>query len=193
MLGMRLQLILQWSAGILVLVRCFVDQRHFNVDIATKLGSSFSLVPFIIVVVRIRHFHILISLIWACFLLISLWTSWSLNLQVSCTLLAMIATLPLAQLFFFHVLLIQKVICTLVPFIVFFSSIQLEFFLLQTLFKSLFSPSVKCYFHCVKNVNGSPGNQHLWLHHGIEGTGTAGCWWPAESTDVHSKLLYCIE
>lgn len=50
-------------------------------DITTKLGSSFSLVPFVIVV-------------------------------VVCTVLALIATLPLAQLFFFHILLIKKGIST---------------------------------------------------------------------------------
>lgn len=50
-------------------------------DITSKLGSSFSLVPFVIVV-------------------------------AVCTILAMIATLPLAQLFFFHILLIKKGIST---------------------------------------------------------------------------------
>ncbi|MBA0671108.1 hypothetical protein Goklo_024264 [Gossypium klotzschianum] len=80
-LGLRLQLILQWSTGILVLICCFVDRKQFSLDISTKLGSSFSLVPFIIVVVL-------------------------------CTILAMVATLPLAQLFFFHILLIKKGIST---------------------------------------------------------------------------------
>ncbi|KAH7516004.1 hypothetical protein FEM48_Zijuj10G0088500 [Ziziphus jujuba var. spinosa] len=80
-LGLRLQLILQWSTGILVLICCFVERKQFAVDISAKLGSSFSLVPFVIVVVL-------------------------------CTFLAMIATLPLAQLFFFHILLIKKGIST---------------------------------------------------------------------------------
>lgn len=48
-----LQLILQWSTGIVVLICCFLDHKRFSVDIATKLGSSFSLVPYVIVVVRI--------------------------------------------------------------------------------------------------------------------------------------------
>ncbi|WCJ22179.1 DHHC-type zinc finger family protein [Euphorbia peplus] len=74
-------LILQWSTGILVLICCFVDRKQFSADISAKLGSSFSLVPFVIVVVM-------------------------------CTILAMIATLPLAQLFFFHILLIKKGIST---------------------------------------------------------------------------------
>ncbi|KAF2325427.1 hypothetical protein GH714_028615 [Hevea brasiliensis] len=74
-------LILQWSTGILVLVCCFLERKQFSVDISSKLGSSFSLVPFIIVV-------------------------------AACTILAMIATLPLAQLFFFHILLIKKGIST---------------------------------------------------------------------------------
>ncbi|XP_077215385.1 putative protein S-acyltransferase 22 [Tasmannia lanceolata] len=76
-----LLLILQWSIGILVLICCFLDRKHFSLDIISKLGSSFSLVPFVVVV-------------------------------ASCTILAMIATLPLAQLFFFHVLLIKKGIST---------------------------------------------------------------------------------
>ncbi|TXG56569.1 hypothetical protein EZV62_017882 [Acer yangbiense] len=76
-LGLRLQLILQWSTGILVLICCFVERKQFSVDISSKLGSSFSLAPFVIVVAL-------------------------------CTILAMIATLPLAQLFFFHILLIKK-------------------------------------------------------------------------------------
>ncbi|KAJ6902594.1 protein S-acyltransferase 22 [Populus alba x Populus x berolinensis] len=80
-LGLRLQLILQWSTGILVLICCFLERRRFSVDISVKLGSSFSLAPFVIVV-------------------------------LACTILAMIATLPLAQLFFFHILLIKKGIST---------------------------------------------------------------------------------
>ncbi|KAB5544541.1 hypothetical protein DKX38_012653 [Salix brachista] len=49
-LGLRLQLILQWSTGILVLICCFLERRRFSVDITVKLGSSFSLAPFVIVV-----------------------------------------------------------------------------------------------------------------------------------------------
>ncbi|KAF4368217.1 hypothetical protein F8388_022850 [Cannabis sativa] len=80
-LGLRLQLILQWTTGLLVLICCFLERKQFSVEIATKLGSSFSMAPFVIVVAL-------------------------------CTLLAMIATLPLAQLFFFHILLIKKGIST---------------------------------------------------------------------------------
>ncbi|XP_010470928.1 PREDICTED: probable protein S-acyltransferase 22 [Camelina sativa] len=74
-------LIMQWSTGIFVLVLCVLRRNQFNADIALKLGSSFSLIPFVIVV-------------------------------AVCTLLAMLATLPLAQLFFFHILLIKKGIST---------------------------------------------------------------------------------
>ncbi|KAH0855357.1 LOW QUALITY PROTEIN: hypothetical protein HID58_007888 [Brassica napus] len=70
-------LTMQWSTGIFVLVLCLLRRNQFNTDIALKLGSSFSLVPFVIVV-------------------------------AVCTLLAMLATLPVAQLFFFHILLIKK-------------------------------------------------------------------------------------
>jgi len=52
-LGLGLQLILQWLTGILVLICCFVEKKKFSVDISSKLGSSFSLVPFVIVVVSI--------------------------------------------------------------------------------------------------------------------------------------------
>ncbi|ESQ28304.1 hypothetical protein EUTSA_v10018316mg [Eutrema salsugineum] len=74
-------LIMQWSTGIFVLVLCLLRRNQFNADISLKLGSSFSLIPFVIVV-------------------------------AVCTLLAMLATLPLAQLFFFHILLIKKGIST---------------------------------------------------------------------------------
>lgn len=76
-----MQLILQWSTGILVLICCFLEHERFSIDIASKLGSSFSIVPYVIVV-------------------------------AVCTVLAMIATLPIVQLFFFHILLIKKGIST---------------------------------------------------------------------------------
>ncbi|KAF7123660.1 hypothetical protein RHSIM_Rhsim12G0077800 [Rhododendron simsii] len=76
-----LLLILQWSTGILVMVCCFLERKKFSADITSKLGSSFTVIPFSIAV-------------------------------AVCTILAMIATLPLAQLFFFHILLIRKGIST---------------------------------------------------------------------------------
>ncbi|KAL3501466.1 hypothetical protein ACH5RR_035915 [Cinchona calisaya] len=81
MVSALLLLILQWSTGILVLICCFLERKKFELDITSKLGSSFTVVPFVIVV-------------------------------AVCTILAMIATLPLAQLFFFHILLIKKGIST---------------------------------------------------------------------------------
>ncbi|KAL7091337.1 hypothetical protein ACP275_12G099000 [Erythranthe tilingii] len=81
MVSSLLLLILQWSTGILVLILCFLERKRFATDISSKLGSSFTMVPFVIVV-------------------------------AVCTILAMIATLPLAQLFFFHILLIKKGIST---------------------------------------------------------------------------------
>ncbi|KAK6157873.1 hypothetical protein DH2020_012121 [Rehmannia glutinosa] len=81
MVSALLLLILQWSTGILVLILCFIEKKKFATDISSKLGSSFTVVPFVIVV-------------------------------AVCTVLAMIATLPLAQLFFFHILLIKKGIST---------------------------------------------------------------------------------
>ncbi|XP_026404731.1 probable protein S-acyltransferase 22 [Papaver somniferum] len=76
-----LLLILQWSTGILVMISCFLERKQFSTEITSKLGSSFSFLPFIAVV-------------------------------ASCTILAMIATLPLVQLFFFHLLIIKKGIST---------------------------------------------------------------------------------
>ncbi|KAI0525131.1 hypothetical protein KFK09_004522 [Dendrobium nobile] len=81
MISAILLLILQWSIGVMVLILCFLDRKRYSMDIKSKLGSSFSLAPFTVVV-------------------------------ASCTFLAMLATLPLAQLFFFHVLLIKKGIST---------------------------------------------------------------------------------
>ncbi|KAK8522867.1 hypothetical protein V6N13_115815 [Hibiscus sabdariffa] len=81
MVSALLLLILHWSTGILVLICCFIDRKQFSTDVSTKLGSSFSLIPFVIVVAL-------------------------------CTVLAMVATLPIAQLFFFHVLLVKKGIGT---------------------------------------------------------------------------------
>lgn len=55
-LDLRLQLILQWSTGILVLICCFIEKKKFSAEITSKLGSSFSIVPFVIVVVSILAF-----------------------------------------------------------------------------------------------------------------------------------------
>ncbi|KAH9626163.1 hypothetical protein KSS87_017687, partial [Heliosperma pusillum] len=83
-----LLLILQWSTGIYVLVCSILEKKRFRMEIISKLGSSFSMVPFVIVVVSF------------------------LSLLAVCTVLAMIATLPLAQLLFFHILLIKKGLST---------------------------------------------------------------------------------
>ncbi|ONM59361.1 putative protein S-acyltransferase 22 [Zea mays] len=79
------QLILQSAIGVLVLVLCFVERKEFSMQIVSKLGSSFSVVPFVIVV-------------------------------ASCTILAMVASLPVAQLLFFHILLIKKASSHTFPF-----------------------------------------------------------------------------
>ncbi|WJX50904.1 putative protein S-acyltransferase 22 [Trifolium repens] len=81
MIAAILLFILQWSTGILVLICCFLERKQFSVEISSKLGSSFSMAPFVIVV-------------------------------SGCTILAMIATLPVVQLFFFHILLIKKGLTT---------------------------------------------------------------------------------
>jgi hypothetical protein len=36
-----------------VLVFCFVERKEFSIQIVSKLGSSFSVVPYVIVVVRL--------------------------------------------------------------------------------------------------------------------------------------------
>ncbi|KAK9052171.1 hypothetical protein SSX86_028799 [Deinandra increscens subsp. villosa] len=81
MVSALLLLILQWSTGFVVLISCAVDHKRYISEIASKLGSSFTLAPYVTVVAL-------------------------------CTILAMIATLPLVQLFFFHILLIKKGIST---------------------------------------------------------------------------------
>ncbi|CAI8617584.1 unnamed protein product [Vicia faba] len=81
MVAAMLLFILQWCTGLLVLVCCFVERKQFSKEISSKLGSSFSMAPFVIVV-------------------------------SACTILAMIATLPVVQLFFFHILLIKKGLST---------------------------------------------------------------------------------
>lgn len=81
MIAAMLLFILQWSTGMLVLICCFVERKQFAMEISSKLGSSFSMAPFVIVV-------------------------------SACTILAMVATLPVVQLFFFHILLIKKGLST---------------------------------------------------------------------------------
>jgi len=70
--GLKLQLIMQWSTGIFVLVLCLLRRNQFNADIALKLGSSFSLIPFVIVVVS----YLLIQLIFP-------YLTWKQDLKVS--------------------------------------------------------------------------------------------------------------
>jgi hypothetical protein len=107
------QLILQSAIGVLVLVLCFVERKDFSVQIVSKLGSSFSLVPFVIVVVWTVIFfqiqgYLISHLLHQSFL--RYWSKhYSFLTQASCTMLAMVASLPIAQLLFFHILLIKKV------------------------------------------------------------------------------------
>ncbi|MFS7998604.1 putative protein S-acyltransferase [Helianthus anomalus] len=81
MVSALLMLILQWSTGIVVLISYVIDHKRYKSEVASKLGSSFKLAPYVAAV-------------------------------AVCTILAMIATLPLIQLFFFHLLLIKKGIST---------------------------------------------------------------------------------
>lgn len=50
------QLIVECGVGIAVLVRCFVDQRGTENQIALKLGAGFSRIPFAIIVVHLLSF-----------------------------------------------------------------------------------------------------------------------------------------
>jgi hypothetical protein len=114
------QLILQSAVGVLVLVFCFVERKEFSIQIVSKLGSSFSVVPYVIVVVRLAV--LLSNSSYFTFPLenqLTLFTfflerskCWSLFIQASCTILAIVALLPIAQLLFFHILLIKKGIST---------------------------------------------------------------------------------
>ncbi|KAG5018142.1 hypothetical protein JHK87_013997 [Glycine soja] len=74
-------LIVECGVGIAVLVRCFVDKKGTENQIAEKLGAGFSRVPFAIIV-------------------------------AICTAVSFLATVPLGELFFFHMILIRKGITT---------------------------------------------------------------------------------
>ncbi|KAJ7966993.1 S-acyltransferase [Quillaja saponaria] len=69
------------GVGIAVLVRCFVDKKGTEYQIAEKLGVGFSRPPFATVV-------------------------------AICTAVSFLATVPLGELFFFHMILIRKGITT---------------------------------------------------------------------------------
>eukprot|EP00249_Psilotum_nudum_P032180 c47396_g1_i1 orf=1-828(+) len=43
-------LVLQSTVGLWVVVHCFLDQRRFQSNIVSKLGSSFSVIPYVVVV-----------------------------------------------------------------------------------------------------------------------------------------------
>nr|GFB65206.1 protein S-acyltransferase 21-like [Tanacetum cinerariifolium] len=66
------------GVGIAVLVRCFVDKKATENQIADRLGDGFSRPPFATVV-------------------------------AICTAVSFLATIPLGELFFFHIILIRKV------------------------------------------------------------------------------------
>ncbi|KAE8057425.1 hypothetical protein FH972_014120 [Carpinus fangiana] len=74
-------LIFECGVGIAVLVRCFVDKKGTENQIAEKLGVGFSRPPFATVVAL-------------------------------CTAVSFLATVPLGELFFFHMILIRKGITT---------------------------------------------------------------------------------
>lgn len=67
-LDMGLQLILQWSTGILVMVCCFLERKKFSADITSKLGSSFTVIPFSIAVVSSLLFIMAIHIKTSCLL-----------------------------------------------------------------------------------------------------------------------------
>ncbi|KDP36762.1 hypothetical protein JCGZ_08053 [Jatropha curcas] len=74
-------LVVEFGVGVAVLVRCFVDRRGMEHQIADKLGIGFSRPPFATVV-------------------------------AVCTAVSFLATVPLGELFFFHMILIRKGITT---------------------------------------------------------------------------------
>lgn len=49
------QLVMQWLSGGLVLILCIVKRGEFSRQVVTKLGSSFSTVAFVIVVVSLTE------------------------------------------------------------------------------------------------------------------------------------------
>ncbi|KAJ1427418.1 Palmitoyltransferase, DHHC domain [Sesbania bispinosa] len=74
-------LTVECGVGITVLVRCFVDKKGIESQIAEKLGAGFSRAPFATIV-------------------------------AICTAVSFLATIPLGELFFFHMILIRKGITT---------------------------------------------------------------------------------
>ncbi|KAK9073646.1 hypothetical protein SSX86_006240 [Deinandra increscens subsp. villosa] len=71
----------EFGVGVAVLVRCFVNKRATEDQIADRLGDGFSRAPFATVV-------------------------------AVCTVVSFLATIPLGELFFFHIILIRKGITT---------------------------------------------------------------------------------
>ncbi|KAD7477002.1 hypothetical protein R6Q59_006933 [Mikania micrantha] len=71
----------EFGVGVAVLVRCFVNKRATEDQIADRLGDGFSRAPFATVV-------------------------------AICTFVSFLATVPLGELFFFHIILIRKGITT---------------------------------------------------------------------------------
>ncbi|OEL17669.1 putative protein S-acyltransferase 22 [Dichanthelium oligosanthes] len=108
------EIIMQWLVGTLVLILCFMKRGEFSGQIISKLGSSFSTASFVVVVVSLFNKELLQNFL--IYLISSdhiiLGTDTKFLLQVACTLLAVVATIPLSQLLCFHILLIKKGIST---------------------------------------------------------------------------------
>jgi hypothetical protein len=68
--ALTLQLVIVWTTGIGVLVRCFSQKTSFEKEIIHRLGSSFSRVPYIIVVVCIQCDHAVLLIVSSPFLVI---------------------------------------------------------------------------------------------------------------------------
>lgn len=100
------QLTVECGVGIAVLVRCFADKKSMKRQIADRLGVGFSQPPFATVVV---------CLLPCVFSFFTFYSHSSVKftrfkcLQALCTAISFLAIYPVAELFFFHIILIRKV------------------------------------------------------------------------------------
>ena len=105
------QLVFEITVGIAVLVRCFVDRKATEGAIADRLGDGFSRPPFATVVVYYYNLLYFIFVYVICFIYFAKiqLSSCLLPFQALCIAVSLLATVPLAELFFFHIILIRKV------------------------------------------------------------------------------------
>lgn len=98
------------GVGIAVFVRCFVHKKSMEADIVDRLGNGFSLAPFASVVVCFMSNGLFMQMD------LLFYTSLKSHLfiyffamQGVCTVVSILACVPLGELFLFHFILMRKV------------------------------------------------------------------------------------